>query len=339
MIVYGWYSFKLKTIQQYDVQLDLAWNGGHIEVRQKVFHLFWIPFFPIGKMWLFNGPGGQHYLHDGIIYQIRQQGLRVRTPWYSFALLILIGLGLGAAAINGIYEQQQYKKYREESFRKNTENWKARLAALAPGQILSMEGDYAEGRYDYRYARVIAATPVELRVVTPSSGGSEKMYAQTEIVERLYDSLRGLDTFVIQRSKLSEALPAGPDEEYRYKLASPFGDSNRKYRLDKIYYSQGPDLEVSSTYCLDNGKRISVYFSNHGLPGRILKIRNVKSNYQWTYDEDKYYSIGENGFHLEGSAAQPENEYEFSFDTEDDRGNLVTFIVKGNCEGAQVSRK
>ncbi len=95
MIVFGWNTFLLIKLMADEVGFA---NKGetvnyHIEVRQKYFHLCWIPFFPIGKMWAIR----KH--EDNELYELSQEGLMAlqsrvpepKTSWYAYSGLILLG--------------------------------------------------------------------------------------------------------------------------------------------------------------------------------------------------------------------------------------------------------
>ncbi|TND08422.1 MAG: hypothetical protein FD123_2218 [Bacteroidetes bacterium] len=339
MLVYGWYSFKVKTINQYDVHLDIAWNGGCIEVRQKVFHLFWIPFFPIGKKWTFKGPAGEHYLHDSIAQQVKQQGVKIRTPFYSFSLLLLAGL-IGIVAIAGnAWSGHQYKQRRDARFAKETKEMTASIGAIAPGNVLHFSGDYSGEGYDYRYCKVLAVNAKSIQVLTHAMPNSDDKDEINEIVDFLSDTLNDLDTVWIDKQKLIASLPANVDEEYQYKLESPFPNSTKHYKLADIYAAKGVELSMESSYCSSQDKEITLYFNNRGFPGRVKAIRNNKGDIAWTYNDDKYYTIpAKSGFRLSGTSSNPIVEYEFTIHTEDDYGNKTAFLIKGNCEDFTVTK-
>jgi hypothetical protein len=93
MIVYGWNHFKIKSFKPVD--LGIPYDGQEdisIEYRQKYFHLFWIPFIGIGKMWGLRKASDSSNLYEipeELKNVLNQQQLPA-TPWYSFAGLILI---------------------------------------------------------------------------------------------------------------------------------------------------------------------------------------------------------------------------------------------------------
>ena len=87
-------SFSLK-----DVGLSES-SDGIVEIRQKYFHLFWIPVFATGKDWLVHKASGTYDLSDKDISHIIYQTGNPKTPWYTFAVPIVCG-GFAIIAIIG----------------------------------------------------------------------------------------------------------------------------------------------------------------------------------------------------------------------------------------------
>jgi hypothetical protein len=108
MIVYGWNSFKLHSapIQQYPFGHNFA-PGIEVEIRQKYAHIFWIPFFSIGQMWVLKQNGQMFEMSNDVKQALIQYGVKPKTPWYSFIGLILIGAGLIFALISGMVSQSK----------------------------------------------------------------------------------------------------------------------------------------------------------------------------------------------------------------------------------------
>ena len=117
MIVFGHNNFKIKTIKssELDYSTDLRNQTFEIEVRQKYAHLFWIPFFPIGKIWGIRKENDPNlYEMPGSLKALIPEHINVKTPWYSFALIVLAGvvfLGfLGSEKLRSVkYENYHYE--------------------------------------------------------------------------------------------------------------------------------------------------------------------------------------------------------------------------------------
>jgi hypothetical protein len=108
MIVYGWSSFKIHSapIHQYPFGQNFA-PGIEVEIRQKYAHIFWIPFFSIGKIWALKQNGQMFEMSNDVKQALIQYGVKTKTPWYSFIGLILVGAGLLIALISGMVSQHK----------------------------------------------------------------------------------------------------------------------------------------------------------------------------------------------------------------------------------------
>jgi len=108
-IVFGWNSFKLREeeigalqaaaiksmaeLEKERLGLPDDWDSGEcsIEQRQKYFHLFWIPFFSLGKIWVLRLDQRLYKLPN---YVGTDPQTEPSTPWYTFLGPLLIVLGL-----------------------------------------------------------------------------------------------------------------------------------------------------------------------------------------------------------------------------------------------------
>jgi len=110
MIVYGWNSYRLKTVTPEEIGIYNSQNDISFEYRQKYFHLFWIPCFPLGKIWSVR-QGGQLY-HPApelmeTLRSIRAGGKREIWAW-SIPLLIVASVLL--YNISSSLEEQAFAK-------------------------------------------------------------------------------------------------------------------------------------------------------------------------------------------------------------------------------------
>src|SRR5687768_13355251 len=70
MIVFGWNTYLLKSISPAELGVRTNQNTT-IEYRQRYFHVFFIPFFPIGRFWSVR-QAGQLYQPSGDLEQALQ---------------------------------------------------------------------------------------------------------------------------------------------------------------------------------------------------------------------------------------------------------------------------
>ena len=118
MIVFGHNSFLLNACKPSQLglppELDKQFT---IERRQRYFHLFWIPFFGIGKIWALRKPGDSNLYKPTTELEnvLNALPFQEKTPWYTFALFFLV---LAGGILFFIYEkvdryqsQRNYERY------------------------------------------------------------------------------------------------------------------------------------------------------------------------------------------------------------------------------------
>jgi hypothetical protein len=124
MIVYGYNNFIIKSYSPSEIGLPLEQGNEDIrfEVRQKYAHLFWIPFFPLSKMWVIKKPGDKnlYVMPDEIKRTVIAHMGKPGTPWYSFSLILLGVLVFMIFRISSIAEKKQW----ENDFYNNLEKTK-----------------------------------------------------------------------------------------------------------------------------------------------------------------------------------------------------------------------
>lgn len=117
-IVFGWNHFKIKTFDPFEIGLSQQADPHlKIEVRQHYFHLFWIPFFSLGKKWAIR-KNNELFEMPGVLKSTikSREDIKVRTPWYTYAgplLLAIIGFGF---MINAKVESFKWNQYQEKQF-------------------------------------------------------------------------------------------------------------------------------------------------------------------------------------------------------------------------------
>jgi len=112
-IVFGHNNFLIKSYSPEELGIfnEQGGQGLKFQVRQRYAHLFWIPFFPIGKAWVIKKEGDEslYVMPEEIKSAIVSRHGTPRTPWYSFAL-ILIGVAIWLFTLLGdAVDHQNYK--------------------------------------------------------------------------------------------------------------------------------------------------------------------------------------------------------------------------------------
>ncbi|HTF81415.1 MAG TPA: hypothetical protein VL947_06815 [Cytophagales bacterium] len=136
MIIYGWNSFKLETCNPTSLGLPSEFDAAYtIERHQKYFHLFWIPFFSLGKRWVLRKrPDQQLYEPSAELLKfLNALPVAHKTPWYTYTLLYVIMLGGLVFYIYEKIDQYQSDKHYEGTLYKNKVDVSETIAPFKQG--------------------------------------------------------------------------------------------------------------------------------------------------------------------------------------------------------------
>lgn len=111
-IIFGTYSFKLKAVDVSKFNLKIG-EDNLCEIRQEVFHIFFIPFFPTGKEYGVRKAKDFHKLSVEA-KKVFKSKYKPRTPWYSFSGLIIGVLVFGCIAGSDYLSHMSIMKQREQ---------------------------------------------------------------------------------------------------------------------------------------------------------------------------------------------------------------------------------
>jgi hypothetical protein len=116
MIVFGHNNFRMRSIIPSSIGLPPEYDAYDIEVRQRYAHIFWIPLFPIGKIWgLRKKADNQLYEMPAAVRLHVQQNTRIPSvSVWAFSGLLLVGLiGIIAMISNYVSEVQNRNAMKE----------------------------------------------------------------------------------------------------------------------------------------------------------------------------------------------------------------------------------
>ncbi len=221
MIVFGWNTFKLASFKPSSVDLPKEMDTQvTIERKQKYFHLFWIPFFPIGQVWTIKKKGDSNTYEPttAINQYLDSLQLTYKTPWYTFALPLL------AMAIGVIYfVQSEIKSYQ----------WKKQYEAdqiVKKEQFLSLVKKGETNTYlllnnteGSLYLKVIGSDANTLKCVSSNINDSRN-YSNYVLAAFIIDEqleTGKLDTITVQKKDLISAYNATGDSQFETKINLP----------------------------------------------------------------------------------------------------------------------
>ncbi|WP_306353117.1 hypothetical protein [Flavobacterium sp. '19STA2R22 D10 B1'] len=299
-LVFGWYSFKIKSYTAEDLKINKEdWGNSTFEIRQKVFHLFWLPLFSLGKIYVSRRQGKLYDLPESIIAILKTKQ-KVRTPWYSYFIPIsivtgLIGFGVFIYVAEYMMRRNTYAN-NKEVYEISVNHIQKELSGLSINSYIRIINSNRPDREKAIFLKVIEIKDNKYNVQIIEAKiprySNEKYY--------LY-KLRS-DTLTFTKGELQKAICNEYDDFIEKKSCGfNFLGGNDKYIIDDIQYFDSPIIEgridwdfwdivrrksfqYSEQFIGDKEDRswvISLDFQNFGVPADLVEIKNLENNIKW----------------------------------------------------------
>ncbi|MBT1703381.1 hypothetical protein [Chryseosolibacter indicus] len=215
MIIYGWNSFKLDECKPSQLGLSPELDGQfRIERRQKYFHLFWIPFFGIGKIWALRKSDGNLYEPTAQLKSLLDAlPLAHKTPWYTYSLFFVLVVGgllfYVSDSISSYNRRISYQKYRAEFNNKLT----SAVNQTVPGTHFRLR--LADNYEKYAYLKYLRSDAEYMTCLY--TGLKNRDYSDNEMLEAFVvaSEKEAFDTVKIKKSDLLHTL--NTKDEYSFK--------------------------------------------------------------------------------------------------------------------------
>lgn len=332
MIVYGWNHFKIKSIDPHSVGLSQYLSGMQIEVRQRYFHLFWIPCFSLGKKWTLRK--GNQLFELPVQYQQllkSRQDIKVKTPFYTYALP-MIALFAGALyyiseQINDYRSEQRSKQQFAVQYEDNAA--KFRKPSLDDYYLLTS----GQG-YTHRYARITGLDKqnIQLSYITTSVYA----YKPSEIAKLFVDPANQLETVTVSRGDSAKLICGDYDQRYRFNGIELKGEEY-KFRVEKIVRLDGPII-TGGGYTSYMANAINLELANEGLAGNLTKIESVEGNVKWTCPKELPVSLPSNSEVTIHGAGDYKTPYKVKLSLVSDDGRTVQYLLEGHDYEKHITR-
>lgn len=219
MIVFGHNNFNIKTFTPRDLRMPHEAGAEKIEfqVRQRYFHLFWIPFFPIGKLYVMKRAGdtNKYVMPEDIKRRIKTQH-NVRTPWYSFALFFVAAFAGLAFAGNDRLKDVKW----ENRFYEDQAAHRMMIKYPTTGDYYEFGANECETTDSYNGTNVILkVTEYDDDTITFASGYLDMLgknqYAYSIRAEIAKNNTYSYNSFTVKKENLLKLL----DTEYQTSTA------------------------------------------------------------------------------------------------------------------------
>ena len=345
-IVFGTSSFKLKSFAPIDVGIfDKDIGDNPIEVRQKYFHLFYIPVFSLGKIYAYRIGDDLYNLSEEHINLIKAKK-RIRTPFYTYSAIIIpllfVLFDFAKYELNRMsvddYYSLEHKNQTELNLKLieelDTNDYIKLLPALYPDRD---DGMYAKVHQVENGSIVIQKLHTQLFSYTgPVIPHKLKSFyiKNRETLKPHTISLTDLKAAICMTyDSLTNGLCTGTDF---------FGDGDF-YVIEYIErIDNGPILKNGNVNATGGGIRI--FLSNFGHECDLIKIENVVGVIKWDETlpmfletDDSNPGFGDSGFSLNGENYL-EEDYSIVLHLKTPDGKMYKYSVIGNQLDFKVLR-
>lgn len=336
-IVFGWNHFKIKSFDPRVIGISQTTQPDFsIEVRQSYFHLFWIPCFGLGKKWSIR-KSGQLYEMPAV-YKDALRGrsdLRVKTPWYTYAGPLLLGIvGLGFMINEKVAEHRAYK-YNKKEFEAQYANNAARFRKPSPDDYYVLT---PVSGYSAKYARVTGIDKKNIQLsYIPKFEGWVSMSKPLDIAKLFVDPANKTETITLSRGDSARLICTNYDERHTFKGIELNGERNELYRVEKIYRLDGP-LLTDGHYASWSANEINMEILNEGLAGTLTKIESTEGKIQWSCAKGLPLSLLPGKDFMITGAGNYKQSYKVKFTVEGEDGRSIQYLLEGKEMDRHLTR-
>jgi hypothetical protein len=335
-IVFGINSFKAHTFTPEELgipnesKVDLKF-----EVRQKYFHLFWIPTFGIGKDYILHKDGGAYELPSHYVEHIKNTG-KVKTPWYTFALPLLVLLGVLGYWANEEYQKFSYNSYADTELAAKVQILEKEITKLDTTQYLLLE-IVNNDRYSskkYVMAKINGSKGDQLKVSVVNLDNQLSSDLLPIAVYKAYDKSVDRKDFLISKKDLIAAIGRDRDslQNSLYSGVALLGSSD-KYLLEEIEYFNQPVIRMTGSGGY-NSQSISMNVACVGTSATLVEIKNIAGEMKWVTElplklqTDSTLLFGTSNY-IKAENYKDGDPYKFMLVVTDTLGKRYKFSVEG----------
>lgn len=200
MIVFGHNSFLLHACKPSQLGMPVEIDQQYrVERRQRYAHLFWIPTFGIGKVWVLRDlKTDQLYEPNAMVLQaLKSLPLKESTPWYTFALPIL---ALAIAILAPIYMKvDEYLSDKRYEARQLETNESIKSAIESPGKYQYLE--LQDESYQSSFIKIVGSDKDSVRCLIVTGD-----YRAPGFLQAFARNKGVLDTIVLSKSALIKSI-------------------------------------------------------------------------------------------------------------------------------------
>jgi hypothetical protein len=271
MIVYGWNSFKIDECKPSKIGMSAEYDQQFtIERRQKYFHLFWIPFFGIGKIWAIKKHGDDKLYEPTSDLRNLLEALPIehKTPWYTFSLFFLLLSGGIVFYLYSLVDDYSRHKSYEASLVERRDQQTNSIKDPEAGTFFRMDAEGKEA-----FLKVLTAQGNTLTCLYSTKKSKE--YSEHEVLEAFIadSTTKSFDTVSIPKGEMLKTI--NEKDTYGFK-GNEIIKGAGKFVLKEIKTAPFPIFKtIGSGY--QDGEFFAV-IQNIGANGKFKEYIPEKSN-------------------------------------------------------------
>lgn len=294
-IVFGHYNFNLKTVLPSELGLiDSSYDGIKFQLRQKCAHIFWIPFFPLGKLWAVRKTDNKLYHCPPELENILRNQFPVRTSLWAWSGPLAI---LAFSTLFSIQNKIQHKRWEKESqanFKNDSDSLLKKINRAQVGDYLLLA---VKENYGYNKSipvKVLGVKGDEIKLGTLFYSYSQSKSANDPEEIAAIEMENGVnDSFTITKQLLAKAVNTNYRQEQSFEgvMLQDIATAG-PCLLRNIVQAGGPVLKQ---VFLDDIRRDGKYFEleNKGFPAKADSIISQDSSTTWQLSKQRSLLAGE----------------------------------------------
>jgi hypothetical protein len=323
-IVFGWNHFRIKSIDPYAAGLSQNAQPGYlIEVRQRYFHLFWIPCFSLGKKWALRKDGELYEMPEPYKFVLQERkDLAAKTPWYTYAgplLAALVGVCFYVSGkVDDYHSEKRAERQYSAAYADNLV--KFRKPTVDDYYVLDPVDGYSD-----KFARItgLDKNNIQLSYIENASYA----YSPADIAKLFVDPGSKMNTITISRGDSAKLICPDYNNRLSFDGISLPGERS-KYRLDRIIRLDGPIIKDGG-YSSFGQNLLHTKLKNEGLAGDLINIEKVEGDVAWSSQDPLPINLKPNQeFTLIGKGDHKKPfALKLHFRTED--GRAISYLITG----------
>lgn len=296
-IVWGHNSYRLKTVPPVDLMLlGASYNNINFELRQKYGHLFWIPIFPIGQMWVVKKQDGKMYHCPSDIEVRLKEMYPSKISIWAFTLPLLIVAGFVLFNIGSALDKKRWQQRAAEESEKNNITLIEKVKKAVPNDYLLFvvkNNDTENFGYQQYPLKVLKTTvdSITLGTLAYAFSGAKTVSDEKDIAKAEIDNNGIADEFTINKNAIISSIQI--DRKLKnVGIKLPIFFENGVCTLKDIKHVEGPQLQQIQLNGIENDGRY-FEFKNVGFEGKADSIIGVDKNCTWFLSKKRALNFGD----------------------------------------------